>query len=142
MNQYKIFLCPQCGTPLYCSFIQKTKKCPICQKRIDIKHLKVLKIVDSIQDAIFLVKNLKVPLHVKKEFLNASQKPLHFKSTKEKFIDLIQKKSINQTINEKIFFKEVKEAGFSEDWVLEQLNELEKQGLLIRPSRETLYFLL
>ncbi|MFX1295561.1 MAG: DUF1922 domain-containing protein [Promethearchaeota archaeon] len=145
MPTYKLFYCPHCKTLLYCPQTQKSKKCLKCFKRIEVKRVKILRITNSVQDAIYIVQNLKLPPEIRQQLINSPKKSSKSKSKKEKFFDLIreiQKVSLNNIINETIFLKKVEQAGFLKDWILAQLAELEKNGLLFHPQKDYLQFLI
>ena len=145
MTQYKIFQCPRCGTFLYCPDTQKTKKCPSCQKNFTINRLKILKFTNTLQDAVFLIKNLKVPAEIRDQIYPISEKPLESKSKIDKLFDFIkktQKASKEKPITDDIFIEEALLAGFSKMWVIKQLEILEKQGLLLRPSEDEIQFII
>jgi DNA replicative helicase MCM subunit Mcm2 (Cdc46/Mcm family) len=137
MPNYKIFHCPRCRRPLYCPETQKTKKCPKCNKLIPISHQKILKITSSLEDAIFIVQNLALSPELRKTIANSHEKLVKLKSKKDKFWEFLiklQDEFKNNFINEELFLKEALQQGFSEDWVLKCLIELEKEGLILRPK--------
>ncbi|NVM53116.1 MAG: DUF1922 domain-containing protein [Candidatus Helarchaeota archaeon] len=145
MTTYKIFHCPRCETLLYCPYIQKTKKCPKCQKKIVIRRMKILKVTNSLKDTIFLIQNLKLPPEIRQKITDSTKNSFILKGKKEKFLDLIrkiQRNSLNQIILENDFIKEAEQAGFSEEWVSIQLAELEKNGLLVHPTKGQLQFII
>jgi len=137
MPNYKIFHCPRCKRPLYCPESQKTKKCPKCNKSIPINRQKILKITPLIEDAIFIVQNLALSPELRKSIANSHEKSVKLKSKKDKlweFVIKLQNESENKIINQEHFLREALQQGFSEDWILKQLIELEKEGLLFRPK--------
>ena len=142
---YKIFYCPRCKIPLYCPQTQKTKQCPKCEKRIMLKTVNILKNVNNLQDAIYIVQNIKVPKEIRKIIEQSTKKSPLTKNKKERFLDLIrifQKKSESHIVDEKFFLEEAKSAGFSEKWISMQLFEFEKSGRLIRPQKNCLEFII
>jgi len=137
MPNYKIFQCPRCKRPLYCPETQKTKKCPKCEKSILINHQKILKITPSIEDAIFIIQNLALSPELRKVIASSHEKSLKLKSKKDKFWELViklQNEFENKIISQEYFLRTALQEGFSEDWVLKRLIELEKEGLLFRPK--------
>ncbi len=145
MGYYKIFYCPRCKTLLYCSNQQKTKICPRCQKNIQMKNQNILKTTATTKEAIILIQNLKLPINMRNRDIKSQNSSVEIKSKHDKLLNLIyeiQKNSDQSNISEKSFLVKAKEADLSEDWILAQLMELEKQGLLIRPQKDVLQFLL
>ncbi len=142
---YNIFYCLKCKTPIYCPKTQKTKQCPICHKRITLKNVNILKSVNKVQDAIYIVQNLKLPNEVKQELNTHPKKPAPSRSRREKFLDVIrefEKKMLDNPIDEKALLEKGKLAGFSEKWIIKHLFELEKSGHLIRPQKNHLKFII
>ncbi|NVM30586.1 MAG: DUF1922 domain-containing protein [Candidatus Helarchaeota archaeon] len=145
MTFFKIFYCPFCRTLMYCPNTQKTKKCPNCQKGFKIKRLKIIKTTDSVQQAIYIVQALKLPPELRHITIDSKEKSTKIKGKKEKFLDFIQKFQETSTIKKitiNSLMKEAEQVGFNKEWVLKQLIELEKLGLLIRPQKDYLQFLL
>ncbi len=145
MTNYKLFHCPRCNTILYCPELQKTKLCPRCQKNIETNRQKIVKTAKSIQEAIFLVQNLALPPKIRQEIANSQKNSIKSKSKIDSFLEFInrvQQNASNQMVDEKLFYREAQQAGFSVEWVSKQLIELQSQGLLIRPSKDHLQFVL
>lgn len=141
MKNYIIFRCPKCTTPLYSSETQKTKKCPKCQKNFRLSRLKILRTVDNLQDAIKIVQKIKIPSGLKINFQKQQKLNFQPENKYDNFLELMQrmqKQSSLSPINENFLFEKAKEAGFEEDWIIETLRNLEKEGLIYRPKRDQL----
>lgn len=137
MPNYKIFQCPRCKQPLYSPDKQKTKQCPKCQKSISIKRQKILKITSSIHDAIVIVQNLNLSPTLRKQIAQSQLNAPKSKSRRDElweFIIKYQNESRTQVFNQAFFLNAAIQQGFIEDWILKQLTELEKEGLLFRPK--------
>jgi len=137
MPNYKIFQCPRCKRPLYCPETQKTKKCPKCGKNIAINQQKILKLTPSIEDAICIVQNLALSPKLRKNIADSHEKLVRFKSKNDKFWEFLislQDEFENKIINQEYFLREAINQGFSKDWILKHLIELEKAGLLFYPK--------
>jgi len=110
-----------------------------------LKTVNILKNVNNLQDAIYIVQNIKVPKEIRKKIEQSTKKSPLTKNKKERFLDLIrifQKKSESHIVDEKFFLEEAKLAGFSEKWISMQLFEFEKSGRLIRPQKNCLEFII
>ena len=137
MPNYKIFQCPRCKQPLYSPDKQKTKQCPKCQKTIPLNRQKILKITSSIHDAIVIVQNLNLSPALRKQIAQSQENTAKSKSRKDELWEIIiklQNESENKVVNQVFFLNAAKQQGFAEDWILKQLIELEKEGLLFRPK--------
>lgn len=142
---YNIFYCSKCKTPLYCPKSQKTKQCPTCNKRITLKKANVLKTVDNLQNAIYIVQNIKLPQEVRQIIKERSEKAPTPKSKREKFLDFIgrlQEKYLSNEIEKDVVVKEAITVGFTEDWISKQLLELEREGRLIHPRKNRIQFII
>ena len=145
MTNYKIFYCPRCKTPLYCPHGQKTKKCPQCAKLIQIRRVPILKVTSELDDAIYVAQNLKVPPELRSKVKSSPKQFFTSQSKKDRFLELIQKlqtRSQNQPLDENLFLAEAQQAGLPLDWLTDKIQTLEQQGLLLRPKRGHIQFVL
>jgi ribosomal protein L37AE/L43A len=58
---YLIVLCRYCGTPRYVRESEKGFKCLKCGSYVELSEAKVAKRVKTIKDAIYMIKELKLP---------------------------------------------------------------------------------
>lgn len=110
-----------------------------------LKKVNVLKTVNNLQDAVYIIQNIKLPQEVRHIIKRVSEKSPAPKSKREKFLEFIgklQEKYFSQEIDEDFIVEEAKIVGFSEDWITKQLFELERDGRLIRPRKNRLQFII
>ncbi|MBD3229062.1 MAG: DUF1922 domain-containing protein [Candidatus Lokiarchaeota archaeon] len=127
-----MFNCYKCGTPLYAEEFQKTKKCPNCNKTINLRIAKKLKYVDDLKLAVEIVKQLKAPEEVRKEIINNRKKETRKKPVFRRILAIIKKLSDRY---ERGFTKaqlkdELDEFGFNNDKFQKLLNKLIYEGYI------------
>lgn len=147
MKQYLIFLCQKCGSHYYCKAGQKTKICTKCGHRIQLKSARILAHADSPLEARFLVEAYKVPESKRQEFIDImgnrqAQKPLKNKEILEHFITEHVHKKNEGSIAEDQFFRLLNEKGLPNEWIERELEILIRQGLVIRPRKGMLKFII
>ncbi len=59
-TEYKIIHCPHCGLPQYVKVGQKSRKCPGCNKNINLTKVIIILRTKDLQKAIDIVQNLKM----------------------------------------------------------------------------------
>ncbi|MHA1730118.1 MAG: DUF1922 domain-containing protein [Promethearchaeota archaeon] len=59
-SHYKIIRCNKCGLPQYVKEGQKTRKCPNCNKTINLRKVIVLERTNDLKSAVLLVQKLKM----------------------------------------------------------------------------------
>ena len=62
---YLIVLCRYCGTPRYVRESERSFKCVKCGRYVELSEAKVIKRAQTIRDAIYMVKELKLPEELK-----------------------------------------------------------------------------
>jgi hypothetical protein len=83
------------------------------------------------------VQNLNISPTLRKKIAQTQENTAKSKSRRDElweFIIKLQNESGNQVVNQVLFLNAAKQQGFTEDWILKQLSELEKEGLLFRPK--------
>ena len=89
-----IFRCYRCRLPLYAEEGQKTKKCPGCNKIINLKIVKKIKFVDDIQTAREIIMQLKAPKDVREEIIKTLKRPVQKTSKLDELINIIKELSL------------------------------------------------
>ncbi len=59
-TEYKIIHCPHCGLPQYVKTNQKTRKCPGCNKNINLQKVIIISRTKDLQKAVEIVQNIKM----------------------------------------------------------------------------------
>ncbi|TFF88419.1 MAG: DUF1922 domain-containing protein [Promethearchaeota archaeon] len=127
-----MFHCYNCGLPLYAEEFQKTKKCPNCNKTLNLRITKKLKYVDDLKLAIEIIKQLKAPEDVRKEILDNKESKRNRKPIFKRIIDIIQELSDKSEdgFSKSDLRKRLNEFGFDDDKFQELLNKLIYEGYI------------
>ncbi|MFX1486981.1 MAG: DUF1922 domain-containing protein [Promethearchaeota archaeon] len=136
-KRYVIFVCDNCGLPLFAKEFQKTRKCPRCYHNIRIERARKIGHADDELKASRIVRFIKLPKDLKAEFKPINPSTLQGGSKRDQFMKIMLSLTKNvegKAISENELFKISKNHGLDEKWVRNQLARMERNGSIMRPK--------
>ncbi|MFX0067526.1 MAG: DUF1922 domain-containing protein [Promethearchaeota archaeon] len=143
-KRYIIFVCGNCGLPLFTKETQKTRKCPRCDYSIKIGRARKIGYADDGFEASKIVRFIKLPKDKKGEFKAIDSGAQIRGSKRDRFMRILlslTEESGGKAIPENEIIRAAKNKGLEEEWVDNQLIRLERNGLLLRPKEGFILFL-
>lgn len=144
VKRYIIFVCGNCGLPLFAKETQKRRKCPRCEYNNKIERVRRIGHADDAFEASRIVRLIKLPKNKKGEF-EPIDSYAHLRGSKrDRFMKILlslAKRSRGKAISEIELIRTAKSKGLEEEWVNKQLIRLERNGLIIKPKEGFILFL-
>lgn len=136
-KRYVIFVCSNCGLPLFAREIRKTRKCPRCDHSITISRARKIGYADNELKASRIVRFIKLPKDLRAEFKSMNYNTRQGGSRRDRFMKImlsLTKKVKGKAIPEDELVEMAKNNGLDEKWVRNQLARMERNGSIMRPK--------